>query len=38
MHPNSIHWDRVNKLVEREGATTYWKPYGFPPSCPQAKA
>jgi 3-keto-5-aminohexanoate cleavage enzyme len=30
MTPNSINWERVNKLVEREGATTYWKPYGFP--------
>ncbi|WP_024927441.1 MULTISPECIES: 3-keto-5-aminohexanoate cleavage protein [unclassified Mesorhizobium] len=30
MKPNSINWERVNKLVDREGAITYWKPYGFP--------
>jgi len=25
-----VDWDKVNTLTSREGATTYWRPYGIP--------
>ncbi|MEN8833880.1 3-keto-5-aminohexanoate cleavage protein [Pacificibacter sp.] len=30
MENNTIVWDRVKKFTESEGATTYWRPYGYP--------
>lgn len=30
MSQNSVNWRNVKKYVEREGATTYWRPYGAP--------
>jgi 3-keto-5-aminohexanoate cleavage enzyme len=27
---DSVNWEKVNKLVQKEGATTYWRPYGIP--------